>query len=409
MDKPKILQINVVANYGSTGRITEDIGELVIKKCWLSFIAYGRRARKSGSNLIKVGNRLDHLYHVFLSRFFDKHGFGSKIATKRLIKKIENLNPDIIHLHNIHGYYLNVELLFDYLSMSKKPVIWTLHDCWPFTGHCSHYTATGCYKWKTQCGDCPQLNGYPLSYVDNTSYNFLKKGKIFNSVSNMTIICVSKWLEGQVRDSFLKNNDILTITNGIDLEKFKPSAYSDIQVKYNIPKKFVILCVANVWSEQKGLRDIFELSKKLTDDEIIVVVGLTESQIHSLPPNIIGVSKTQNIDELAGLYSLAGVFFNPSIEETFGLVTVESMACGTPVVVYNSSASPDLVAEGTGFIVEKNAVAEVRIAINLIKSKNKVTYSDVCLRHVFKFYNKVDRYNDYINVYSKLMCHEEVN
>ncbi len=398
----KVLQINSVCGVGSTGRIATDLYKVLEEQGHECVIAYGRGTAPEGIKSIKIGTDLDNYIHVAKTRIFDKHGFGSTKATVDFLKKVEEYNPDVIHLHNIHGYYINIELLFDYLRKSNKPVVWTLHDCWAFTGHCAYFDYAGCDRWKDGCSECVQKKEYPSSVLlDNSKLNYEEKKRIFTSVKNMTIITPSEWLAGVVKDSFLGKYPINVINNGIDLSVFRKTE-SNVRKKYLLEDKKVILGIATVWDKRKGLDDFIKLSKLIDKDYRIVLIGLDDKQISKLTSNMIGIKRTDDISELRDLYSTADVFINTSVEETFGLVTVEAMACGTPVIVYNCTASPELVDEGCGYIVDKGNVEEIEIKIKQIQEKTKEYYSENCINRVNKFYNKVDIFRKTIDFYKCL-------
>lgn len=400
----KLLQINSVINSGSTGRIAEEIGQVAMKNGWKSYIAFGRNNQPSQSETIKIGNDWDIKWHGLQTRLFDRHGLASTKATKKLVEVIKEIQPNIIHLHNLHGYYLNIEILFHYLATANIPVVWTLHDCWPMTGHCAYFSFIGCDKWKTQCEHCSQKKGYPASYLMDRSYhNYRLKKELFTSVSKMTLVPVSNWLATIVKDSFLKGYPVKTIYNGVNTKVFSPQATDEIREKYKIGNRFVMLGVASIWSERKGLNDYIRLSRLLKDDEIIILVGLTNQQINSLPPNILGIRRTENVHQLAELYSLANVVCNLSVEETFGLTTIEGFACGTPGIVYNCTASPELITPETGFVVEQGDLAGIRKAIDTVKSKGKAFYSAACRERAVKMFNKNDRYAEYIQLYEQML------
>lgn len=395
----KVLQINSVCGIGSTGRIATDIHNILIEHGHESYIAYGRDESKGCNNTIKIGNELANYKHVALTRIFDKHGFGSKNATQKFIKEVEVLDPDIIHLHNIHGYYINIEILFDYLKKANKPVIWTLHDCWTFTGHCAYFDYVGCEKWKSHCNNCPQKTEYPTSLVlDNSKNNFEKKKEIFNGVKNLQLVTPSKWLKSLVEKSFLKTYPVKVVNNGIDLEIFKPKQ-SDFKEKYNIEGKFIILGVASVWEKRKGLDYFKKLSSKLSKDEIIVLIGLTEKQKEDLPENIIGITRTNNIEELAGIYTAADVFVNPTMEDNFPTTNIESLACGTPVITFNTGGSIESVDENTGYIIQKENVTGLVEKIKIIKSKGTIKYKNDSIKRANKFYGKDDKFKEYLEMY----------
>jgi putative colanic acid biosynthesis glycosyltransferase len=402
---PKVFQICVEGNSGSTGRIAEEIGILAIQRGWESYIAYGRFKRPSKSNLIHIGSPWTVFLHGIKTRLFDKHSFGSKGATKKLIKRITDINPDIIHLHHLHGYYINIAVLFNYLSKSNIPVVWTFHDCWSFTGHCAHFDFIGCDRWKTKCYDCPQKGEYPASlFIDRSTKNFYEKRALFTSVIKMVIVPVSYWLDSIVNESFLKEIPRRVIHNGINTSVFKPQQNTSVlKETFGINGKFVLLGVANPWTDKKGLSGFIHLSKFLKNDEIIILVGLTKSQIRKLPSNIIGIERTENREELVNLYSAADIFLNLSVEETFGLTTAEALSCGTPVIAYNSTASPEVIDEKTGIIVNKNDYNGLINAVEEIRNFGKKHYSDACRERVVNLFKIENKHADYFNLYMELI------
>lgn len=396
----RILQINSVCGYGSTGKIVKDICEVAEKEGHQCLVAFGRDDAPKNMNTIKIGSFIDFIIHALKTRIFDLHGFASVSATKELIKKIEKFNPDIINLHNLHGYYINIDILFAYLKKINKPVIWTLHDCWAFTGHCAYFDYVGCDKWLNICTACPQKNCYPKSILfDGSKYNFCKKKELFNGLSNMTIIVPSIWLSNLVKRSFLKEYDVEIIYNGIDLDIFKPIK-SSFKEEHDFQDKFVVLGVASVWDKRKGLSDFIELSKLLGKEYQIILVGLTNQQIAKLPSNIFGIKRTNDAEGLAKLYTAADIFVNPSLEETMGLVTVEALACGTPVIVYNATAIPEVVAENCGKIVERGNVEGLAKAIISCKKNN---FKSVDCRKRAEQYNKEKQYKKYLSKYMDIV------
>lgn len=402
MLKMILFQINVVANSGSTGRIVEGIATTMISKGWTCYTAYGRWANPSKSILYRIGNRCEIYYHYLLSRILGKHGLGSVRATMSLIDRIKEVNPDIIHLHNIHGYYLNFPLLFKFLSSANIPVVWTLHDCWAFTGHCVHYTRVNCNKWVNYCCNCPNLSDYPKSLMDYSRESYKLKKDSFTQSENLTIVAVSQWLGHEVSLSFLKKHPIKVIQNGVDTQVFSPKK-SNVREIYDIGDKFFILGVATVWDARKGLSDFIELSKLLNKDEVILLVGLSKKQIKNLPSNIIGIQKTENILKLVELYSSADLFINFSVEETFGMTTIESMACGTPVLVYDSTACPEVVTEDTGFIIAPHDIAKAHEIVTNLKEQGKQAFSNACVSYVQKYFRQEDKYQEYANLYDEIL------
>jgi len=367
---------------------------------WQSIIAYGRGNRPSASDKLRIGSDVNLYTNAVLARLFDNEGFSAKQATRQLINKIKSIKPDVIHLHNLHGYYSNIALLFEYLSQTDIPVVWTLHDCWPLTGHCTYFDYIQCTRWKTGCFSCPQKKEYPASYFcDNSEQNYLKKKEIFTSVKNMQLIAPSMWLAGLVKQSFLAKYPVRVINNGINLKIFRPSPTAAVREKYQLGGKKLILGVAGIWNERKGLRYFEELNKLLSENEQIVLVGLTPKQIKQLPLGILGLGRTESAEELAAWYSAADVFLNPSSEETFGLTTAEALACGTPVIVLNATASPELVSPETGLIVPKDDFFKLFYAVTEILNKGKESYSKACTARAQNLYDGTERYQDYMSVY----------
>lgn len=398
-----VLQINTVVNSGSTGRIAEEIGQTAIRCGWESIIAYGRNEKESSSKLIRIGNKKDVLIHGLRSRLSDKHGFYSLHATNEFIRQVEKIEPGIIHLHNLHGYYIHIGVLFNYLAGIKTPVVWTMHDCWPVTGHCAYFDFAKCEKWKTECHHCPQIHSYPKSIcVDRSEWNFKQKKKLFTSVSDLTIVTVSDWLAGIVSQSFLSDLPVKVIHNGVDTEIFTPAHDNDIREKYNLQQKYILLGVANGWNYRKGLDDFIKLSKELEENFQIILIGLSDSQRKNLPGNIIGLGKLESAKELSRYYSAADILVNPSVEETFGMTIAEALACGTPAVVYNATACPEVISSDTGIVVEKNDIRELKDSIHAIIKNGKNQYSGRCVERAKKLFDKKVRYMDYIALYESL-------
>lgn len=340
----KYLLINSVAGIGSTGKIAADICRKLISEGHQAVLAYGReKANCDDIETVKIGNRLDVYWHVAMTRLFDKHGLSSKHATNKFLQWVDNYKPDVIWLHNIHGYYINYEALFSYIKKKNIKTKWTLHDCWSFTGHCSYFTFVKCEQWQSHCSYCPQADAYPQTiFKKNVSRNFERKQNAFTNVSDLELIVPSKWLKNLVGQSFLKDYSCSVIYNEIDKSIFKPTP-SDFREKFHLEDKKIILGVASIWSERKGLDDFYKLAKMLDDSYVIVLVGLSDKQLKELPDKILGFKKTNSLDTLAGLYSAADVFVNPSKEETFGMTTVEAESCGTSSIVYEDTACEEIV------------------------------------------------------------------
>jgi glycosyltransferase involved in cell wall biosynthesis len=400
-----LFQINAIANSGSTGRIAEEIGRVVQQYGWNSYIAYGRWNNSSSSILYKIGNKLDIWWHVLVTRLFDKHGKSSKKSTRKLVGFIESVKPDIIHLHNIHGYYLNYEILFEYLSSANIPVVWTLHDCWAITGHCVHFQDIKCDKWKKICSHCPNIKGYPRSlFCDRSMINYIQKQKSFTSIANLTLVPVCNWLNDILEHSFLKDQKRQVIVNGIDLDTFTPQINEEgIESLLKIINgRYMILAVATVWNETKGLNDILTLRNYLSD-EVIVVVGLTKKQIKKLPIGIIGIERTENVNQLVNLYLTANVFINPTYQDTLPTVNIEALACGTPVITYDTGGCADIVNSDTGFVVERGNISGLVNALFQIKRKGKASYLAACRDRAILAFDKRERYKDYMSLYNQLL------
>ena len=362
-----IIIINCVCGIRSTGKICAELADKLVANGNNVKIAYGRDSYipdKYKKYAIRIGSPIDVNLAALQTRLFDNHGFASKRATKSFLKWATDFNPDLVWLHNLHGYYINVKMLFTWIKMRPEmQVKWTLHDCWAFTGHCSYFTVVKCEQWKTHCSYCSQLRRYPKCYLKSNVYkNFDRKRAAFTGVKNMTLITPSKWLADLVKLSFLKEYPIEVHYNTIDTNVFRPTP-SDFRYRYGLQDKIVLLGVASVWSERKGLNDFYKLAKMLDDKYVIVLVGLTEKQIKKAPNNIKGYKKTDNQNELAAIYTAADLYLNLSVEETFGMTTVEAEACGTPAIVYKGSACEEIVKLNGGEAVQAN-VEEIFNAIN---------------------------------------------
>lgn len=400
----KVLQINTVSNFGSTGRIVEDLAIIALTKGWSSFIVFGRKKRPSNSNQIRISNNLNVLFHVLQTRLFDNHGLAYGTGTRRLGRLIRAIRPDIIHLHNLHGYYLNYKVLFKILEKYNIPIIWTIHDCWPFTGHCVHFSFIDCNKWETECKICPQKTTYPASWlVDRSNFNFSTKKEIFSRVQNLTIIAVSDWMSGLVKHSFLANHQLLVINNGIDTSLFLPRNTRSLDRLNEFKGKFVILGVANKWTPRKGLKDFIQLSRLLSEKDHIILIGINPSRRLLLPSNITAYQRTENLEELVDYYNIADVYVNPTWEDNFPTTNLEALACGTPVITYKTGGSPEAIDANTGFVVNQGDIKGLLEAITTVKTKGKNFFSNSCRERAINYFSKTDRYNDYLNLYESLL------
>ena len=392
----KLVQINTVCN-GSTGRIMGDIQRKANDNGFETISFYGRRKGFKDLKCEKIGNPISFWIHVFINTIFDKQGYGSYFYTKKLVKRLRQENPDIIHLHNIHGYYLNIPVLFKYLKKEYKgKLFWTFHDCWPFTGHCPYFTAVSCNKWQKQCLNCPNKKNYPISlFKDNSYNNYLEKKKLFTNLNNLTIITPSDWLNRLVKKSFLKDYNVITVNNGIDLNIFKPTIDNSIKLKYNIPdNKKILLGVASVWEERKGLNDFLNLSRQLSNEYVIILVGLTKKQIRSISKykNVIGIERTENQLELVKLYSIAYCFLNLTHEDNYPTVNLEAIACGTPVICYDTGGCSEQINDNNGMLTKFP---------ELVKKIEDLVTIDFNNQDYLININKIKKYDEIIKLYRK--------
>ena len=399
----KLLQINPVIRLNtSTGRIMKEIGEIAMAAGWESYIAYsGARdgVPQHSSQLIPVGNKLDLAMHAVATRLFDAHGLASRRATKQLIRRIREIDPDIIHIHNVHGYWLNYPLLCQYLRESGKPVIWTVHDCWLYTGHCYYYSAARCDKWQTGCGHCPQKRAFPASWVfDRSARNWHDKQHAFGSMERLTIVPVSDWIRQEMAHSFLADKPFQVIHNGIDLEVFHPA-----EPDAERPAGTVILGVATLWHEEKGVRDFVELAGRLHEGERLVLVGrMSEEQRAAFPAGVEFIERTENVAKLAALYAQATAFVNPTWQDNYPTVNLEAIACGTPVVTYRTGGSVEAVTAGTGFVVEQGDVQGLLDRVRELAAEDRKAVTERCRAHALQHFSKQERYQDYIRLYESL-------
>lgn len=349
---PKLLQINSYSGSGSVGRIAGQIGLAAQQSGWDCYMVSGTRYSRPGPlKDVRFDTVVAEWLHALYSLLCDAHGRGSFLATLRLIRKIRRIRPDVIHLHNVHGYYLNVRLFFGFLKKSGIPVVWTLHDCWTMTGHCAHFEPAGCLRWQTECHDCPLKHAYPKSlFADASRLNFRRKKALFTSLENLHIVTVSQWLADIVSQSYLKHYPLQLLHNGIDLEVFRPTP-SRLRESLGIGNRKVLLGVSSVWYAEKGMEDFFHLSAN--PEFFVIMVGVTEAQRKVFPASVHTVMRTQNVQELVAYYTLADVFVNPTYNDSFPTVNLEALACGTPVVTYRTGGSPEAVNAQTGRVIER--------------------------------------------------------
>ncbi len=410
-----LVEINTVVN-NSTGRIMHDIQREADISGMETLSIVGRRHVYTDVPCVKYGNALSFWTHVIWTTLTDRHGLEPVLSvfyTGKMVRRIREANPDIIHLHNIHGYYLHYPTFMRYLAYEYKgKIIWTLHDLWPITGHCPHYIAIDCKKWMTGCNHCPNKKRYPVSLgLDGSGKNYEIKKQLFTSLNNLTITVPSEWMAAQVRQSFMGKYPVEVIHNGIDTAVFDHNRLiADPDIESNLSAdetswsdKKILLSVASIWDERKGLKDLVALSDKLSDDYVMVIVGLSKHQISRLPKGVIGITRTENVDELVLLYSRAHIFINPSLEESFSLVTVEALSCGCPCIVLDTSAVAELVNDDNGVVLHKHESEDYLDAIKSIENRG---YSRESVRATALKYDNKYMLEGYMNMYGEVLRDE---
>ncbi len=410
----RIVEINTVCDTGSTGRIAAGVARIARQRGHEVYFAYGRGHHPEDISGYKIGNRIDFVFHVLLNFFKGKSGFGSKLVTKRFIGWLDYIQPDVIHLHNLHGFYIHVGMLFEYIKRHDIRVIWTLHDCWPFTGQCAYFDYAECDKWKDGCYDCPiYRTNYPYSlFCDNSKANYQKKKELFAGVSRLLIVTPSSWLNSLVRESFLGDYDSRIINNGIDTDVFRvldknSPTINRIREKYEIiADKKIVLGVANIWDHRKGLDEFCGLSDRLNKEQktnsdiIIVLIGVSGHIAGQLrrcySGRILGIEHTESLDELVAWYNIADVFVNPTLEDNFPTTNIEALACGTPVVTYDTGGSPEAIDEICGRIVKKGDISSLTLTIlDMIDRKSGI--ADDCVKRANDF-KQIDRLAEYVDI-----------
>ena len=394
----RILQINSVYGIKSTGRIAYDLVKIQQENGMEPFVACSSTDEK-GDNILSMskGPLWDKL-NILKTRVFGKHGFYNKGDTRRLIRFMDKVKPDVIHLHNIHGHYVNIKMLFEYITKHSIPVVWTLHDCWAFTGHCPHFDYVGCEKWKTGCHHCSQKKGYPCSwFFDRSKRGYKDKKKLFTSVEKMHIVTPSKWLADLTKESFLGKYPVTIIHNGIDVDAFKYTE-SDLRKTLGLEDKFLIMGIVSNFNSTKGGQYFLELSKMLKEDEQILLVSVEENT-DFLPANITALGRTENARELAKYYSAADVFVNPTLQDTFSMINLEALACSTPVVTFKTGGSMESLNDHCGLVAEKGSVQALYEGICKIR-ENKYDRSK-CRERGLEF-SRENKFKEYIEVYKNI-------
>ena len=389
----KVLMINSVCGIKSTGRIATDLADMLTEQGYTVKIAYGRESvpKKYTKYAVRIGSDWDVRLNGVMARVFDNAGFGCRKATLKFIEFIKEFAPDIIHLHNLHGYYINIEVLFKFLKEYNKPVVWTLHDCWAFTGHCAYFDLYKCYKWRTECNKCPQKKEYPTSLLfDNSRENYIHKKKAFQGVNKLIVVTPSQWLANLVKESFLQNYETRVINNGIDLTLFKPTN-GDFRERYNLEDKIIVLGVASAWGARKGLLDFIELRKLLDSRYEIVLVGVSEEDKKILTEGMLGITRTDSVKELAEIYTVSDIFINLTYEDNYPTVNLEAQACGTPVLTYRTGGSVESVPEEQ--VAEQGNLQDIVELIEKYEGKRALIQS---------FYDKNIAFEKYIELYEEI-------
>lgn len=389
----KVVQLNITCGVGSTGKICLAVSELLNEKGVENYVLFSE-GESDYKYAVKYADRFEIKLEALKSRVFGNYGFNSKKLAERLITKLDEIEPDIVHLHNLHGHGCNLEMLFNYFREKKIRLFWTFHDCWAFTGYCPHYDMIECDKWQRQCSECPQKGAYSF-FFDKSDKLYTKKQKLFTGL-DLTIITPSEWLKSQVKKSFLRNCEVKVINNGIDLDVFRPRE-SDFREKYNLTDEFIILGVAFNWDKRKGIDVFSDLARTLPSDCRIVLVGTDENTKKLLPKNVITIDRTENQQELAEIYTASDLFVNATREDTFPTVNIESLACGTPVLTFKTGGSPEIIDVSCGMAVEKNDVDSLRDAVIYIKDKQPFT-KEACVKKSAE-YQKDDKFREYAEIY----------
>lgn len=408
----KIAEINMLTN-GSTGKIMFQIAEkareeenMVHTYSPVPFVRGKKNQLENIPNHFWWGSRFEAKFHYYVGSIFGLNGSFSYFGTRSLIKHLKKFAPDIIHLHNLHGFCLNLPMLFNYIKKSGVKVIWTLHDCWAFTGHCPYFDMVGCEKWKTGCYKCPQPKIYPKMYLDTSRVMYYKKKKWLSALKSLTIVTPSQWLAERVKQSFLSEYDIKVINNGIDISVFKPRE-SDFRKKYNIEEKYILLGVSFDWGKRKGL-DVFKtLAEKLDSNRYqIVLVGTNDNIDAQLPSNIISIHRTYNQIELAEIYSAADLFINPTREDNYPTVNMEAIACGTPVITFKTGGSPEIPDDLTGVVVDCDNIAGIEQEITRITNE-AIFHKKDCLQRA-KLFDKQNCFEKYVELFNLINQNERV-
>ncbi|MBQ0099341.1 MAG: glycosyltransferase [Firmicutes bacterium] len=395
----RVLQINAVCGNGSTGLIVKDIASQVEKNGDEAFVAF--QNGQASKNFYVFNNKFDEKLHALYTRIFGKQGYASKRETKKFLKWVSEIKPDIVHLHNLHGNYINLPMLLNYLSKNDIATVVTLHDCWFFTGKCTHYVEYKCDRWQESCGKCPQKHANINSiFFDKSSKVLFDREKLFVSIPRLKIVGCSKWIAEECKKSKLKNCDITYIHNGVDTSIFKPTN-NEFRKKNNLEDKFVVLGFANKWGQERNREAVLYIISTLKEDERIVLVGCDNKMMDNFSKfdNVICVGFIKDRNELADIYSSCDVFLNLTHADTLPTVNMESICSGTPVITYDVCGSPELVDSGSGFVVPENDYIAIVEAKNFIKFKN----FNIEIEKYHEKFSKTNNYLKYIDVYKELL------
>ena len=398
----RIFQMNTVCGIKSTGRIAAEIGKLVEADGGQCMIGCGANfvpdwAQHMAYKTLSVFKR--KVYSV-LTRYLDADSCFNAIGTWRLTRQMERFQPDVVHLHNIHGGYLHAGVLFRYLQKKNIPVVWTLHDCWPFTGHCAYFDYCGCDKWQTQCHTCQQQRSYPVCLgVDGSKRNHKRKRRQFTSLKNLTMVTPCQWMTQPLGQSYMGQYPVRVIYNGVDLNSFRP-VESDIRKRYGVENGKLVLAVAADWDERKGLRYLVKAAQQLGSEYHVVVIGVSKAQAEALPEGMIGIEHTANVQELVEWYSAADCLANPSMEDNMPMVNLEALACGTPVATFRTGGCPEAVDADTGIVVEKEDVDGLCNAIRRLAPKTEEC-KQACLKRAQQF-DAARTFENYLALYREL-------
>lgn len=401
----KVLQVNAVNKVASTGRTCSELSKYLTEHGDICVTAYSKGISVDANAEYIIGNAFDIKLHGLFSRISGKQAYFSKRETEKLLRFIKEYSPDIVILRNLHGNYINMPRLLSFLAENDIATVAVLHDCWFFTGKCCYYTSDRCYKWQTECRDCPSLKKDNKSwFFDRSTEMFRDKERLFNSIPRLAVVGVSQWLTNEAKKSpiFKNAQEIIKIYNWIDTEVFKPVDTASLRAELGLGDKKMILAAASGWSHRKGLGTIIEISKKLSDNERIVMVGNLNADV-TLPDKIISMPSTNSVEDLVRYYSAADVLLQPSLEETFGKVTAEAISCGTPVVCFDSTATPELVGEGCGAVVPVNDTEKMFSELKTVLSNGKSVYSEKCRDFAVQNFNMEINISQYYALFQRLI------